>query len=45
MLKGFDEVKIEQSVGIQCVEGISVPVTTTSSNLQRIIVRVGVSAL
>tara|TARA_B100002019_G_scaffold293415_1_gene320855 strand:+ start:2128 stop:4161 length:2034 start_codon:yes stop_codon:yes gene_type:complete len=44
-IKDFDEVRIEQSVGIQCVEGISVPVTTTTNNLQKIVVRVGVSAL
>ena len=44
-LKGFDEVKIEQSVGIQCAHDVSVPITTSTSNLQRIIVRVGVSAL
>ena len=44
-MPGFKDVKIEQSVGILCVDGIPVPVTTTSNNLQRIIVRVGVSAL
>ena len=44
-LKGFDEVKIEQSVGIQCAHDVSVPITTSTTNLQRIIVRVGVSAL
>ena len=33
-MPGFKDVKIEQSVGIQCVEGIPVPVTTTSNNFK-----------
>ncbi|MAA76772.1 MAG: hypothetical protein CML73_01895 [Rhodobiaceae bacterium] len=44
-IDGFDEVQMEQSVGILCVQDVSVPITTTSNNLQKIIVRVGVSAL
>ena len=44
-MSGFKDVKVEQSVGILCVEGIAVPITTTSNNLQEIVVRVGVSAL
>ena len=31
-MPGFKDVKVEQSVGILCVQDIAVPVTTTSNN-------------
>lgn len=44
-LPGFDDIRIEQSVGLQSKFGIPIIATTTSSLLNQITVRVGVSSL
>lgn len=44
-LPGFDDIRIEQSVGLQAKFNAPITVGTTSSLLNQIIVRVGVSSL
>lgn len=45
-LSGFNDVQVEQSVGVKLVKSVGpVSVTTTSSSLNRLIIRMGVGAL